>query len=129
MFIVKNLNPCEWPSDPYGSEECSRPSGQVISTGPTADPGNGPGGAIARPLLSSEAVMRVRPMRPEKTMHHAEYRIEDIAIKAKKAHCPLVDTVSLMSLDASYRSSHWARGCYFGVVTESPAVSQCHWLR
>jgi len=73
--------------------------------------------------------MRVRPMRPEKTMHHAEYRIEDIAIKAKKAHCPLVDTVSLMSLDASYRSSHWARGCYFGVVTESPAVSQCHWLR
>ena len=44
--------------------------------------------------------MRVRPMRPEKTMHPAEHRIEDIAIKAGKAHYLLVDTVSLMPLDA-----------------------------
>jgi hypothetical protein len=37
--------------------------------------------------------MRVRLMRPEKTMHRAEHRVEDIAIKAGKAHCLLVDTV------------------------------------
>src|SRR6516164_10266851 len=68
--------------------------------------------------------MRVRPMRPERTMHYAEYRVEDIAIKAGKAHSLPGDTVSLMPLDASYRSCHWARGCHFGVVTESPAISQ-----
>jgi hypothetical protein len=37
---------------------------------------------------------------PEKTMHRAEHRVEDIAIKAGKAHCLLVDTVSLLPLDA-----------------------------
>jgi hypothetical protein len=57
-------------------------------------------------------------------MHGAEYRVEDIEIKAGKAHSLLVDTASIMPLDASYRSCHWARGCHFGVVTESPAISQ-----
>jgi hypothetical protein len=62
-------------------------------------------------------------------MHRAEHRVEDIAIKPGKAHCLLVDTVSLMPLDASYRSCHWARGCHFGVVTESPCdIAMDHWV-
>ncbi len=32
-------------------------------------------------------------MRPEKTTHRAEHRVEDIAIKAGKTHSLLVDTV------------------------------------
>ena len=32
-------------------------------------------------------------MRPDKTMHRAEHRVEDIAIKAGKTHSLLVDTV------------------------------------
>src|SRR6516165_2463279 len=55
--------------------------------------GNGLGDAIGRSLLSTEAVMRVRPMRPKKTTHRAEHRVEDIATKAGKAHSLLVDTV------------------------------------
>ena len=68
-------------------------SGQVISTRSSAGAGNGLGGAIGRPLLGAEAIMRVRPMRPEKTMHRAEHRVEDIAIKAGKAYSLLVDPV------------------------------------
>jgi hypothetical protein len=34
-----------------------------------------------------------------------------------------------MPLDASYRSCHWARGCHFGVVVESPCdIAMDHWV-
>ena len=84
-------------------------SGQVISTRSSASAGNGLSGAIGRPLLGTEAIMRVRPMRPDKTMHRAERRVEDIAIKAGKAHSLLVDTVFPYAF-GRLLSCHWARG-------------------
>jgi hypothetical protein len=61
-------------------------------------------------------------MRPKKTMHRTEHRVEDIAIKAGKAHSLLVDTF----LDASYHS-HWARGCQVWCRI-SYDIARDHWV-
>jgi hypothetical protein len=78
--------------------------------------GNGLGSAIGRSLLSTEAVMRVRPMRPKKTMYRAEHRIEaSKGIKENSVHkqtrLPGFDCYVALSgcasVHDSYKSSPW----------------------
>ena len=64
--------------------------------------------------------MRVRPMRPEKTMHRAEHRVGDIAINAGKAHSLLVDSVFPYAFGRFLSFLSLGPRCHFGVVAKSP---------
>src|SRR6516225_10346487 len=77
-----------------------------------------------RSLLSTEAVMRVRPMRPKKTTHRAEHRVEDIATKAGKAHSLLVDTVFPYAFGRFLSFLSLGSQLPFWCGAESPAISQ-----
>jgi len=63
-------------------------------------------------------------MRPEKTMHRAEHRVEDIAIEAGKAHSLLLDTVFHYAFGRFLLFLSWLAVAILGVVTESPPISQ-----
>ena len=89
-----------------------------------AGAGNGLGGAIGRSLLSTEAVKRVRPLRPKKTMHRAEHRVEDMTIKVRKAHSLLVDPVFPYTFGRFLSFLSLGSRLPFWCGAESPAISQ-----